>query len=207
MKKSITFAFLLISVFTFGQTEQIIEQIKIKNEEIKTFSSKFTELQYKKTTKQDMELAGKMYFDAAGRLSMIYSDPEGDFVIIDKENFVTKRNGKKNHFKLDKPNSATELKANLMNSMHGDIKAVAEANNAEIRYKEDKQYYCFTLTRKPDNKTKKHDVQRMELRYDKRTFILVYMNIEDGMGTITTYALQHPQVNANLPESVFNTKR
>ena len=91
--------------------------------------------------------------------------------------------------------------------MAGDIQSVADENEAEIKSKTDNQYYNFTLKRKNIDKKNKNDIISLNLRYDKKTYVLLYMNVVDGMGNTITYALQHPQLDVPIPESVFNSKR
>ena len=191
----------------YCQVDEIAQTVKKNNDQIKSFSTKFTELQYSRSSRQSFDMYGKLYFDAIGRLAMIYNDPEDDYIIIDGSTFSAKHNGKKNSFQADKQNTLSEFSDCLQRAMAGDVSAIAEALNMDIRSKADNQYYNFTLLRQNTKRLKKHQIKRLTLRYDKRTSALVYMTIEEASGNTTTYALQHPQINATIPDNVFIPKQ
>lgn len=191
----------------FGQNNDLIETVRKGNKQIKSFTAKFTEMQYRHATKQSNELYGKMYYDAIGRIAMIYTEPEGDYVIIDGSTLVAKRKGKKNHFSGAKANAMTELSNSIMHSMTGEVSTVAEENDAEIRSKADNTYYNFVLTRRNIDPKQKHQIVKLTLRYDKRSCALVLLMVEEASGNTSTYALSAPQLNAEIPDNVFISKQ
>ncbi len=200
------YSLICIVMSSFGQVDDLVEAVRKSNEQVKSFNSKFTELQYRKSSRQSQDMSGKIYFDAIGRLAMLYSDPEGDYIIIDGTTYLSKQSGQKKHYSTDKKGVIADFSASLIHSLNGEVEQVAQANNAEIRSKADNQYYTFTLTRNDSGKKKKQDVVKIVLRYSKRTSVLVYMSIEDRAGNTTTYALQHPQLNVAIPDNVFIPK-
>lgn len=208
MKRIIVFfnSLFLVCLSIVAQPDDLTEIVRKGNESVKSFNSKFTELQYRRSSRQSQDMEGKLYFDAIGRLSMLYTDPEGDYIIIDGTTYVTKQSGHKKHYSTDKKGLMADWSSSMIHSMKGEVEEVAQANNAEIRSKIDNSYYYFTLLRQDTGKKKKSDVVRIVLRYNKKTCLLVYMSIEDRAGNTTTYALQHPQLNATIPDNVFIPK-
>ncbi len=209
MKTKIYTLLLILSFITpcFGQSNDLIETVRKGNRQIKSFTAKFTEMQYRHATKQSNEMYGKMYFDAIGRIAMIYTEPEGDYVIIDGSTIVTKRKGQKSHFSGAKANAMTELSNNIMHCMTGEINLVAEENDAELRSKADNTYYNFILTRRTIDPKQKHQLVKLTLRYDKRSCALVLLMAEDASGNTSTYALSAPQLNVEIPDNVFISKQ
>lgn len=208
MKRLIILTLLAIcTTICYSQENNTALTVKKNNEQIKSFSTKFTELQYSRSSRQSFDMYGKLYFDAIGRLAMIYNDPEDDYIIIDGSTFSAKHNGKKNSFQADKQNTMSEFSDCMLHAMSGDIPTIEQTLGMDVRSKVDNQYYNFTLLRQNTKRLKKHQIKRLTLRYDKRTSALVYMTIEEASGNTTTYALQHPQINATIPDNVFIPKQ
>ena len=205
------FLFIALSIacssVCYCQVDEIAQTVKKNNEQIKSFSTKFTELQYSRSSRQSFDMYGKLYFDAIGRLAMLYNDPEDDYIIIDGSTFSSKHNGRKNSFQADKQNTMSEFSDCLLHAMSGDIPTIEQTLGMEVRSKVDNQYYNFTLLRQNTKRLKKYQISRLTIRYDKRTSAIVYMTIEEKSGNTTTYALQHPQINATIPDNVFIPKQ
>ena len=201
--KMLILILLSFNAIVYAQDSLTIASIKHDHEQISTITTKFTELQYHKSNRTTDELQGKIYFDAIGRLAMIYTEPASDYTIFDGTNLTMRHNGRKSHSDTKKKAHLAQQRNVLINSMNGDIDAVCDEINADIKTKKDKQYHVYILTRRKDSKTKKHDIKRIELRYDKHTSMLVYLSITEISGNTTTYAMQHPQINSPLPQTVF----
>lgn len=194
---------------TAGTTrpDSLAQVVKANYDSIKSFSTKFTELNYKKSSNESEDLSGKLYYDAIGRISLLYTEPEGDFLIIDGTSVTLQRYGKKQHLDTGKQSHKTIFYTTILHAVNGDVQTIADELDANIRSRQDNKYYNFSLKRRNTHKAGKHDITKVQLRYNLRTGALAYINITDGAGNTNTIALQHPQINNTIPESVFNTKR
>lgn len=164
---------LLISLHLFSQ----------QNYEIDFIQTKVVKISGKTTEK-----AGHLVFDGNDQLSMIYSDPEGEFFIIDGNMVKMNLDGKKAEINADKIKAVKLQRATLLNCLSGNWEQAAEDNNAEVTTSEEDGLDVITLTAK--GKIPKGGYASVGLAYDKAG-VLVKMVLEEAVGSINTYEMSY----------------
>lgn len=161
----------LFSVSTFAQ---------------KAYDSDFTHTKVMKISGKTTNKAGHLTFDGNDNLSMNYSEPEGDYFIIDGNMVKMKMDGKKAELDASKVKMVDLQRATLLNCLKGNWEKAASDNNAELSVKEGKGVKTISINAK--GKVPKGGYKSVELVYRNRA--LVKMVLEEAIGITNTYEIK-----------------
>lgn len=149
-------------------------------------------------------LEGELYYSATDRMSMHYSNPQTDLLVINGDQFYMASGKRKNLFNLTQNATMRSLAHLLLNSMHGDVEAIATETGAQIEYTSDAQYHIFTLTK---TKREVKGYRRVVLKYAKTDLLLHYMLLEEHSGNYNTYTLTSHTLQPSTPDKYFIPKK
>ncbi len=149
-------------------------------------------------------LEGELYYSATDRMSMHYSNPQTDLLVINSDQFYMASGKRKNHFNLTQNATMRSLAHLLLNSMHGDIEAIATETSAQIEYTSDAQYHIFTLTK---TKREVKGYRQVVLKYAKTDLLLHYMLLEEHSGNYNTYTLTDHTLQPPTPDKYLIPKK
>ena len=115
---------------------------------------------------------------------MLYSDPKGEYYIINTTHLYNGIDGHKLKFNY-KFVPLMKLLGNAMSwSMNGDIYSIYNNLNTDFQMATDAKHYIITLTVK---KGYNRGISKMLLKYDKTTGLIDYMEMEEKLGLIHKY--------------------
>ena len=185
MKQKILF-FLFLIPFTLTAQNTPIELIKNAGLVNSNIICHFNQQRHIVALDKVEILEGVLYYSGNDRMSMHYTNPPSDLLVINSDQFYMASGKRKNLFNLAQNATMRSLAHLLLNSMHGDVEAIATETDAKIEYTSDAQYHIFTLT-----KTKREikGYQRVVLKYAKTDLLLHYMLLEEHSGNYNTYTL------------------
>lgn len=149
-------------------------------------------------------LEGELYYSATDRMSMHYSNPQTDLLVINGDQFYIASGKRKNHFNLTQNATMRSLAHLLLNSMHGDVEAIATETGAQIEYTSDTQHHIFTLTK---TKREVKGYRRVVLKYAKTDLLLHYMLLEEHSGNYNTYTLTSHTLQPPTPDKYLIPKK
>lgn len=152
-----------------------------------TYTSPFTEVKVMPKLKKETSKAGTLEWKAPDNLRMDYSDPEGDYTLIEGENFTVVTKGATQKFPAKDANSKTGvLRLTLLYAFQGNVAAIAELNKAEATYSDKNgRYVCELEAAQP-----KHGVKALTLEYDKKNGHLLLLTITEQNGNYTTWSVK-----------------
>ena len=128
------------------------------------YDTDFTQTKIMKVSGKTTEKAGHLVFDGNDQLSMTYTEPEGDYFIIEGNKVKsTMDNGKKVEVYAEKVPMVKLQRATLLNCLSGNWQKAAADNNAETTVKEDKGFRTVVL--KVNGKVPKGGYSSIELTY------------------------------------------
>ena len=131
---------------------------------------------------------GTMKFEAPENLRMDYTQPQGDYTLIEKDKFEVFKSGKLQRLNVKDPKQKMAVyRATLLACLGGDVKKAAALNNARADYKTVGNTYVCTL--KAENVAPR-DIAALELIYDKKNGQLLKMTLTEGNGNYTTYEVK-----------------
>ena len=172
MKKLLT---VVIVMLTFAASAQKVE-------------ARFTESKFIKASGKTIEAEGNLKLYSADKIELRYTNPAGDYFIVDGKTISTIVKGKKTVVDTEKNASMRTFRNTLMNCVNGEWKQAATDNNAESSVVEKGANKVVTLSAK---KTAPRGYSKIVITYRKSDNIPVELVFEEFNGTVTTYKISN----------------
>ncbi len=153
-----------------------------------SFDTDFIQTKVVKVSGKTTEKAGHLVFDGHDQLSMVYTEPEGDYFNIEGNQVKINLDGKKAELNADKVKMVKLQRATLLNCLSGNWEQAATDNNAEVTTEEENGFTTITLTAK--GKIPRGGYSSVILKYGTDG-VLVKMVLEEAVGAINTYEMSH----------------
>ncbi|MDL2262716.1 outer membrane lipoprotein carrier protein LolA [Bacteroidales bacterium OttesenSCG-928-I21] len=203
MKKSIfTFIFLIgclaMQAQTMSQSDsQLIAKIVEANKKHKTMTSDFKQTQHLSFIGDDIVSSGKFYYNKPDQLVMKYTDPAGNLMLINGDNFVMVILGKVSKSTGKSNSKLREIKAILSGCLEGNMPLFGAK---KVTCKETTQYYVVTAV---IDETGKSDISKVVLSYDKTDYSLAILQTIEPDDNYTIYEFNNKKFNVTIDGSVF----
>lgn len=186
MKRIMTLS-LLFAVALLASAADIPAAILKLHKANETMTCAFIETQTMPKMKKETKKTGTLIYTAPNELRLDYTDPVGDYTLMNATTVELNQGGKKQKFNIKDGKSAmAQLRATLLLSFAGDVKAVAEQNEATATYSETATEYICKLT----SQNGKHGIEKLELVYNKKTGKLQKLVVTKKNGNYTTYSVK-----------------
>ncbi|MBQ6725386.1 MAG: outer membrane lipoprotein carrier protein LolA [Bacteroidales bacterium] len=203
-KKIITLVLAMFAVTAFADDAAVLTKIKNANAQIKTIESSFKESKKLKANGKVIDKQGTFYFSATSKLSMLYSNPEGEKTVINGKDMLLIHDGKTRTFKTDRNARMRNLSTILLCAVHGEIEKLCEDVSATYTATEKGDSYFVVI-----NATKKSGkgYSKIEITYAKADGLIKQMVMTENSGDVTTYTLSGAVKNKAIAESNFSTAK
>ena len=153
-----------------------------------TFDNDFTQTKVMKVSGKTTEKVGHITFDGKNQLSMIYSEPEGEYFIIEGDQVKINMDGKKADLDANKVKMVKLQRATLLNCLSGNWEQAAVDNNADSTVIEDKEFRNILI--KARGKVPRGGYSSVDLTYRLSDGMMVKMVLEEAIGIINTYEIK-----------------
>ena len=153
-----------------------------------TFDTEFTQTKLMKVSGKTTEKTGHLIFDGNDNLSMMYSNPEGEYFIIEGNQVKINMDGKKAEFDVEKAKMIKLQRATLLNCLSGNWEQAAEDNNADVTVTEEKDFRNILI--KTRGKVPRGGYSSVDLTYRLSDGMMVKMVLEEAIGIINTYEIK-----------------
>ena len=153
-----------------------------------TFDTEFTQTKLLKISGKTTEKAGHLVFDGNDHLTMTYTEPEGEYFIIEGNQVKINMDGKKADLDADKAKMVKLQRSTLLNCLSGNWEQAAEDNNADLTVTEDKGFRNVLI--KAKGKVPRGGYSSVELTYRLSDGMMIKMVLEEAIGTINTYEIK-----------------
>ena len=153
----------------------------------KTFDTEFTQTKVMKVSGKTTDKAGHLTFDGKDQLSMIYTEPQGEYFKIEGNMVKINMDGKKAELDAEKVKMVGLQRSTLLNCLAGNWEQAAADNNAELTVKEEKGVKTISIVAK--GKVPKGGYKSVELTYRASDNVLIKMVLEEAIGIINTYQI------------------
>ena len=170
MKRLLT---VLLLICTIGASAQTIE-------------CNFTQSKFIKASGKTIEAMGKLKLISADKLEMNYTQPAGDYFIVDGKMVKINMRGKKSVIDTEKNAPMRTQRNTLMNCITGKWKQAATDNNAESTVTEKGTNKIVTLSAK---QTAPRGYSKITITYRKSDNLPIELVFEEFNGTKTTYKM------------------
>ena len=154
----------------------------------KTFDTDFTQTKVMKVSGKTTDKAGHLTFDGKDQLSMIYTEPQGEYFKIEGNMVKINMDGKKVELDAEKVKMVGLQRSTLLNCLSGNWEQAAADNNAELTVKEEKGVKTISIM--ANGKVPKGGYKSVELTYRVSDNALVKMVLEEAIGIINTYEIK-----------------
>ncbi len=152
------------------------------------FDTEFTQTKLLKISGKTTEKAGHLVFDGNDHLTMTYTEPEGEYFIIEGNQVKINMDGKKADLDADKAKMVKLQRSTLLNCLSGNWEQAAEDNNADLTVTEDKGFRNVLI--KAKGKVPRGGYSSVELTYRLSDGMMIKMVLEEAIGTINTYEIK-----------------
>ena len=154
----------------------------------KPIDTDFTQVRHLKVSGKTTNKAGHITFDGQDQLSMIYSEPDGEFFIVEGDRVKMNLNGKKAELDASKVKLVKLQRATLLNCLAGNWEQAAIDNNAETTVDEADGFRHVFI--KAKGKVPRGGYNSVDLLYRISDGALVKMVLEEAIGVINTYEIK-----------------
>lgn len=153
-----------------------------------TFDTDFTQTKLMKISGKTTEKAGHLVFDGNDHLTMTYTEPEGDYFIIEGNMVKINMDGKKADLDADKVKMVKLQRSTLLNCLAGNWEQAAEDNAAELTITEEDDMKIVSIIAK--GKVPKGGYKSVIMSYRLSDGQLTKMVLEEAIGAINTYNME-----------------
>lgn len=178
----------------------LVKKIAAANASVKNIESGFVQTKTLKASGKKIVSEGTLYFANDGRLSMKYSKPAGELLVVNGNKFHMNKGGKASTFDTSKNQMMGSLAKTLTGCIKGCPQQVATDNGAELSEAETAEGYVVTLTA---GAGAKRGYSKIVLVYRKSDCVLTKMTMEEVSGIATVYEMKGIKKNTSFPEDVF----
>lgn len=154
----------------------------------KTYDTDFTQTKLMKISGKTTPKEGHITFDGNDQLSMTYTDPQGEYFIIEGNVVKINLDGKKAELDADKVKMVQLQRSTLLNCLSGNWEQAAEDNKAETTITEENGLKTISIVAK--GRVPKGGYKSVELTYRLSDGELIKMVLEEAIGIVNTYEMK-----------------
>lgn len=180
--------------------EAVVDQIREANAAYRNIVSKFRQQKHISILDEKVVSAGDFYYDKPGRLSMRYTNPAGDLMLINGERFVMIAAGKRSETTAKASAKMRGMRTILSACLSGDLKQMGAA---KITCEKNSNYHVVTA--EIDAKVNKSNICRVVASYDLANKTIAILRTEEPDGSFTLYELTGKKFNQPLDDAVYET--
>ncbi|TDQ28862.1 LolA family protein [Tenacibaculum caenipelagi] len=197
---------LFIGQVVLGQTKLTQEEINLLNESVKanakntkTIVSDFVQKKHLDFLTNDIKTEGNLIFKAPNLIKWEYKKPYS-YIAIFKENAIyINDNGDKNSFDLSSNKSFKHFNKLIVSSIKGDL---FSESDFIINYFKDKENYLVKF--EPKNESFKKMIKSFELLFDKKTFDVVEIKMNESNTDYTKISFLNKKLNQPVSNDAFS---
>ena len=152
-----------------------------------TYDTDFTQVKLMKVSGKTTDKAGHITFDGNDQLTMTYTQPEGEYFIIEGNMVKINMDGKKADLDAEKAKMVQLQRATLLNCLSGNWEQAAENNNADLTVTEENGIKTVSIVAR--GKVPRGGYNSVELTYRLSDGMMTKMVLEEAIGIINTYQI------------------
>ena len=189
--KRILFLAIAVLCSAYGITQTIsdkdkgiLEKIKQENLKHSSINCNFKQTKHISILGENIISEGLFFYEKPDKLSMQYTNPEGDLMSIDGDKFVMVTSGKRNETSAKSNAKMRGMKTILSSCLQGDV---LQMDADGITCEEDQKYYIVSA--EINKKTNKSNISKVITYYDKSNLTVSILRTEEQDGSYTIYEL------------------
>lgn len=201
MKKFILASFMLLcGIAMQAQDNAVLQKIESANASMPNIEAHFVQTKHIVANDKKIVTEGTLYIADSNKMAMYYNEPSTDLLVINGEQFYMKQGKRNKMYNTAKNKPMASLSNTLLSCVRGKVEALAQENNADITaQKSDKGYEVTLISR--EKKTKGY--AQIDLVYDAKSMILVYMKMTEFNGISNTYEMSQIKTGIEIDAAKF----
>ena len=165
-----------------------------------TIESRFTQVKNLNVISEKIVTRGKFYYKKENKLRWEYTDPFSYLIIMNGEKVLIKDENKVNRFDAGSNKIFTEINTLMVGSIRGTI--LTENEKFKIDYLESPEFNMVRLH--PLSQQLKGYISEIRIFFDKLTFSVAKLEIEEPSGDFTKIEFTGLKINSPLPDENFS---
>ena len=153
-----------------------------------TYDTDFTQVKLMKVSGKTTDKAGHITFDGNDQLTMTYTQPEGEYFIIEGNMVKINMDGKKAELDAEKVKMVGLQRATLLNCLSGNWEQAAEDNNADLTITEEGGLKTVSIVAR--GKVPRGGYNSVELTYRLSDGMMTKMVLVEAIGIQNTYEMK-----------------
>ena len=153
-----------------------------------TYDTDFTQVKLMKVSGKTTDKAGHITFDGNDQLTMTYTQPEGEYFIIEGNMVKINMDGKKAELDAEKVKMVGLQRDTLLNCLSGNWEQAAEDNNADLTITEEGGLKTVSIVAK--GKVPRGGYNSVELTYRLSDGMMTKMVLVEAIGIQNTYEMK-----------------
>lgn len=180
----------------------VVEKVMSGNMQFNTIVSRFKQIKHLPMLGEDVISKGDFYYHKPEQLTMRYTDPAGDLMMINGDRFVMVAAGKKRETSGKTNQKMQGMKAILSACLQGNILQIGAE---KVTLEETADQYIFTAI--IDRKANKSNFEKVVASYDKKNLSLSVLTTIERDGSYTSYELIEKKFNTSIEGSIFTATK
>ena len=152
------------------------------------YDTDFVQTKVMKVSGKTTNKEGHLTFDGSSHLSMTYTQPEGEYFIIEGNMVKINMDGKKAELDAEKVKMVKLQRATLLNCLSGNWEQAAADNEADLSVAEANGTKVISIVAR--GKVPRGGYASVELTYRLSDGVLTKMVLVDGLGIQNSYELK-----------------
>lgn len=199
MRKRLLFLFVATAVFASAQTvldeaqtAAVLEKLAQKNAAIQTIQCEFVQTNHVAVLTNDVQQKGHFYFQHPDKVCMVYSQPQGDMMLMDGDLLKMVSGGKVSTVSAKSNPMAGQMQNMLTACLSGDLARLKNKRSA-ISCTESATEYQFTIL----STDRQNPYCQIVMNFSKSDLALTMLQLIERNGNFIKY---------NFVKTVFNQK-
>lgn len=204
MKKIVLFIFTLICFGAIqAQTmEDVLNQVKKYNEKYTTMSCQFTHTNYLKMMNKPIVSTGSLHFEKVDKLSMIYENPKGEFLVMNGDRFAMVLAGRSVSINAKNNKRIASMKNLILSFIDGNLDKAELQEKIDLELNSNEKANVVSVILDP--KENKGKVTSVDISFDKETAEILSIQVNEKNGNYSVYKLGTKTFNQEIDQKVFN---
>ena len=152
-----------------------------------TYDTEFKHTHRLKVNGKTTVMKGRLTYDGSDKLSMIYSDPDSDYFIIDGAQIKMNLYGKKTEMDSEKVSMIKLQRATLLNCLNGNWEQAAKDNNATATSSEKLGFRTVNIV--SGKVVPRGGYKSVSITYRIKDGKVTRLTLEDAVGIEDTYEM------------------
>lgn len=201
MKKFIFASIMLMcGVLMQAQDDALLQKIANGNASMPNIEAHFVQTKHLVANDKKIVTEGTLYIADSDKMAMYYNEPSTDLLVINGEQFYMKQAKRAKLYNITKNKPMASLSNTLLSCVRGKAAELAQQNNADISAKKSDKGYEVTLV---SREKKAKGYAQIDLIYDAKSLILVYMKMTEYNGISNTYEMSQIKTGVNIDAAKF----